>query len=291
MYYSQRQNDGLLVDECSIQFWNSFLAYIRQLIQQNYLSEKFSTFDESDHTYTTSAYHIEEEMLIKLGQHIELNRIATREKDLYFTNFQLDVVEFFYQYVSKPTSYGYDSYYKTSFPEKYDISKGRYDYTVSVNSIFERNNLVYRLEKGLIVRKHDKILDKSLSFDFSMVDEHLQLEVQQAKKLFFSRNASDHKTALTTIANAYERAKTLVYKLDKRSSAKEICKRIASDEEKLTEIFSNHFQYITDISNNTDIRHKETGKIIVNDKDLQEYLFYTYYNAIRLMVNKLPPPF
>ena len=132
--------------------------------------------------------------------------------------------------------------------------------------------MAYRITKGQIKRVHSKLLDENLSDENIPIDKTLKREVQQAIKLFQTRDQDNLKTALTTMANAFER---------------EICKAIASDSEKLEEMINSHFSHITKISNNCDIRHKESGKIIIDDKFMQEYLFYTYYNAIRLMISKI----
>ncbi len=40
------------------------------------------------------------------------------------------------------------------------------------------------------------------------------------------------------------------------------------------------------IVNDFMIRHSEVGKISITDNDFREYLFYAYYNCIRLMLIK-----
>jgi hypothetical protein len=61
----------------------------------------------------------------------------------------------------------------------------------------------------------------------------------------------------------------------------------------MNDVINKHFIYLTELSNNVDIRHKESGVIILDDEDMQQYLFYTYYNAIRLITKQLDdrPPF
>ncbi|MDO9518439.1 MAG: hypothetical protein Q7J10_10405 [Methanosarcinaceae archaeon] len=291
MYYSERHNPASHTDHCSQQFWNSYLAYLRKLVSDDYLFEKFGDFNTFDNIYTTAIFKFEEEMLIKLGSSIDIYKLTTKNASLPSSDFQLDMLEFVFQYVSKPIDYEFDNYYSTKYANKFDVAKGRYDYTVTVNDIFQRNRISFKLDKGKIVKYHDEILDSRLQCESISFDDKLNREVQQAINLFFSRDSANIKTALTVIANAFELAKTLAYPMDKRKSISEICKNITSDREKLTEIFSGHFLYLTDISNYCDIRHKETGKIIIDDLDLQEYLFYSYYNAIRLIARKIPPPF
>ena len=201
--------------------------------------------------------------------------------------FRSDLIEFFYEYVSEPTDYDYNEYYKYAEPVKFDIAKARYKYTVEINNLFKRHRVAYKMEKGKIYRVHSKVLDEYLDSEDFTIDKQLKSEVDQAIKLFQSRDSDNVKTALTVMANAFEMAKTLAYPSDKLKSIKEICKNIADDNEKLQELFNSHFLHLTGISNNCDIRHKESGKIIVEDKNMQEYLFYTYYNSIRFMIENI----
>lgn len=288
MYYSQRHSTEPYTDKCSYLFWNSLVSYIQKLLRTDYLYESFGDFNELDHRYFTSTYKLNQELLFKLGKEIDPVATVYNERKKPPTNDQLDLIEFIFEYISKPTSSRIDTYYNVSYPDTFDKAKGRYEYTIEINALFERNRLSYKIEKGHIRRTHSKTLDSSLISEGITSDELLKAEVQQAINLFLSRDINNTKTALTVIANAFERAKTLAYPSDKRESAKQICRTIASDKDKLAELFSSHFMHLTDISNYCDIRHKESGKIIIDDYDLQEYLFYSYFSAIRLMDVKMP---
>ena len=127
-----------------------------------------------------------------------------------------------------------------------------------LNRMLQRNRIAYKLDKGRITRVHDEILDNRFQESDISYYAKLDSEVRQAVELFTSRNPKNIKTALTVIANAFELAKTLTYPEDKKKSVNEICKSIAGDSEKLRELLNGHFLYLTDISNNCDIRHKLT---------------------------------
>jgi hypothetical protein len=236
MYYSTRNNSKPYTYESDHQFWNSYLAYLRKLVSDNYLFEKFCDFNEFDRVSTTSTYKLGEEMLIWLGQDIDICRSFTRGEVVPSTNIQLDVIEFIFQYVSKPIAYEYDEYHRISYPIGFDTAKGRYDYTVSVNRIFQRNRIAYKLDKGKITRVHDEILDNRFQESCTSYSAKLNSEVKQAVDLFTSRNPENIKTALTTIANAFELTKTLAFPEDKKKSAQYICKSIAGDSEKLKDL-------------------------------------------------------
>lgn len=287
IYYSQRNSQEQFTYDCDYKFWVSCHAYFGIIIENGYLHQKFGYFNEQDMCYTVSLIHLEKAMEFKLGHSVNPWISPSRKSNVPTTEEQLDLIEFFYEYVSEPTDYEYCECYKCTEPVKFDVAKARYQYTVEINNLFKRHRVAYKMEKGKIYKVHSKVLDEYLDSEDITIDKQLKSEVDQAIKLFQSRDSNNIKTALTVMANAFEMAKTLAYPSDKLKSIKEICKNIADDNEKLQELFNSHFLHLTGISNNCDIRHKESGKILVEDKNMQEYLFYTYYNSIRFMIENI----
>lgn len=287
IYYSQRNSQEPFTSNCDYNFWVSCHAYFGIIAENGYLHQKFGYFNEQDMYYTVNSLQLEKTMEFKLGHSVNLWINPRRESDIPTTEEQLDLIEFFFEYVSKPTDYEYIEYYKYSEPVKFDIAKARYQYTVEINNLFIKHRVAYKMEKGKIYRIHSKVLDEYMDTEDITIDKYLKSELNQGIKLFQSRDTDNIKTALTVMANAFEMAKTLAYPSDKQKSVKEICKNIADDNQKLEELFNTYFLHLTGISNNCDIRHKESGKIIVEDKNMQEYLFYTYYNSIRFIIKKI----
>lgn len=287
IYYSQRNSQEPFTYNCNHNFWVSCHAYFGIIADNGYLHQIFGYFNEQDMYYTVSWIQLEKTMEFKLGHSVNPWISPGRKSNIPTTEEQLDLIEFFYEYVSEPTGYEYIEHYKYSEPVKFDVAKARYQYTDEINSLFNRHRVAYKMEKGKIFKVHSKVLDEYLDVQDVSIDKQLKLKVNQAIKLFQSRDSDNIKTALTVMANAFERAKTLAYPSDKLKSITEICKNIAGNSEKLEELFNSHFLHLTRISNNCDIRHEESGKIIVKDKNMQEYLFYTYYNSIRFMIENI----
>lgn len=287
IYYSQRNSEEPCTYDCDNKFWTSSHAYFGIIAENGYLHQNFGYFNEQDMYYTVNWLQIEKTMLFKLGHSVNLLTSPGKKSNAPTTEQQLDLIEFFYEYVSEPTDYEYIEYYRYSEPVKFDIAKARYQYTVEINNLFKRHRVAYKMEKGKIYKVHSKVLDEYLRSEDITINKQLRLEINQAIKLFQSRDSNNVKTALTVMANAFEMAKTLSYPPNKRKSVEIICKNIAKDNEELQKLLNSHFSHITHISNNCDIRHKESGKILVEDKNIQEYLFYTYYNSIRLMIENI----
>lgn len=281
--YSQRNNDEPFTFESNWKFWKSFRAYFKKILAQEWLFEAFNDYNEYENKQATAVYLLEQEMMIQLGFEIHL---SVDESKLPSTNNQLDFIEFLYRYISLPTGYSLDVAGQ-SYPVQFDKAKARYEYAIQVNDMFTRNNMAFKIVKGNIEKVHSIFLDKSLELKNLSIDKQLYSEARQAVRLFKSRNSADMKTGLTTIANAFERAKTLKYPDNKRESIRQIIKKATSDNKKLEDMMNSHFTMLTDISNNCDIRHKEKDKIEVESESLQEYLFYSYYNAIRFIVSQL----
>ena len=86
----------------------------------------------------------------------------------------LDVVEFLFQHVSKPTESDFHSYCGGYHPKSYDQKSGRYGYTVDVNAMFRRFSHPYALVKGQVKRRGIDALDAAvLSKSYSGGDTHL----------------------------------------------------------------------------------------------------------------------
>lgn len=293
MYYSQRNDTSPFTYEAGREFWTSFRAYLDILVEGFYLHENFGYYNEQDNYYTIDNYRVKAQMKFELSTHIDFHKNFHSTSPIPFTDTQLDIIEFFFKYVSKPTEIISDHMQNITYPVEYSKSEGRYEYTIAINNLFKRHRLAYKIEKGQIERVHSGVLDSRFNVEYINVDDELRKEAIQAVRLFKSRNPANMKTALTTIANAYERAKTLKYPKDKTKSIRQILALVADDNEKLDEVLNEHFKYLSLISNNCDIRHKESKVIIIESEAVQEYLFYTYYNAIRLIISQLEdiPPF
>jgi hypothetical protein len=266
------------------------MAYLTILVQEDYFHEKYYVWNEFNNCDDINTYKLEQTMKVELGFSVDINRNYSNSSNRLTSNEILDTIEFFFRQISIPI-WEYDM--NERYVNSYDEAKARYDYTCKVNAMFKRQRLAYKLEKGSLEKIHSGVLDSVLKLETLTSSQELRYEAMQAVRLFKSRNSADVKSALTTIANAFEHAKTLMYPDNKKESIKAILKKATGDNEKMNDVINKHFIYLTELSNNVDIRHKESGVIILDDEDMQQYLFYTYYNAIRLITKQLDdrPPF
>ena len=199
----------------------------------------------------------------------------------------LNIVEFLYRYLKKPTEYReeWEDSYSSEHPVKFDVRKGRLEYTIQVNAMFERFNHPYRLQKGMIARKGSDVLDASIaSLDLQTDDQHLLRLLNSALESFHDRSGKRKLEGLQSIVNAFERLKTLAGQ-DKRASVAKVIEGLAGDSG-IQACFEAHFRDLTSLANAHTIRHHESDKVVLDDEVLIEYLFYGYYNLVRLIMLK-----
>ena len=284
MYYSERNNSQPFTYEIHDKFWESYMAYLTVITQEDYFHENYYMWNEFNNCDDINTYKLEQTMKVELGFSVDINKNYSNSKNRLTCNKILDTIEFFFKQISIPN---WEHYMYEKKVSSYDKSKARYNYTCKVNAMFKRHRLAYKLLKGKIEKIHSGVLDVLLQPETLTTSEELRYEAMQAVRLFKSRNSADVKSALTTIANAFEHAKTLAYPDNKKESIQKILKKATGNNEKMNDVMNKHFIYLTELSNNVDIRHKESGVIILDDEDMQQYLFYTYYNAIKLIAKQL----
>ena len=220
-YYSQREkqlrqgpNPEIGPDLCA-----AFRAYLERIAKADYLSKEFSGHWEDGFP------PVKGRLLEELG-HVPWPISADSPPP---TECVLDLIEFFYRYVAKPTkwAYGWDN---ESVPTEYSFPQGRYDYTVQINGMFRRFNHPYELRKGVVSRRGSDVLDARTAVgDLRTNDAHLVKLLNSAVTNFFDRSGGKKLEALRSIVDAFERLKTLEG-TDKKASAEAVIAKLSPDE-------------------------------------------------------------
>lgn len=191
-------------------------------------------------------------------------------------NRKLDIIEFFYKYISKPIE---------NIKNEYDKKAGRYEYTIAVNDLFEQFNHPYKLVKGEIRLTTCKVLDERiLSLNITTDDQVLRELIESAVNYFYDRSGEHKKTGLEKIVDAFERLKTLEG-TDKKGSIEKVFSKL-SPFELVRNMLNQDMRDLTDIANNWNIRHSEIKTKSINDPNVMEYLFYSYFNFVYLILKK-----
>lgn len=265
----------------SFNFWTAWLSIMRDFGNKNYLCEYFSDCCSDGHPMGFSDRAIQQKIFSELGE-LEFDSF----EPTYLSQEQMfDLIELFYRFISKPTDSWYHQYCGSNHPKSYDRSQGRYEYTIEVNKLFERFNHPYKLQKGEIKLIGSPTLDAPLiSLELDIDDEHLKGLIEQAISKFYERRSSEKYIALRLIVDAFERIKTLEGKDKKKSISKVISKM--SPFKYVQENLDADLRELTDVANNFCIRHHEISKKPIGDLDIVEFLFYLYFNYVRLILKK-----
>lgn len=283
LYYTQRQKRIRQAPNPQVgaDFWAAFRAYIDRLSTDNYFCKEFpSECGDGLHMYRDDqaiAARLREE-LGHIEWPISPNMSPKSERIL-------DLIEFFYKYVAEPTKQWFHNWCGNLHPEEYDIYKGHREYTAQVNVLLKRFNHPYKLRKGRIVHIGSEVIDDWIAaVEFRTNDDHLLRLLNSALGNFFDRSVSKKLEGLRSIVDAFERLKTLE-NVNKRKSVKQVIGKLSPYDE-IRSHFDDHLRKMTQLANTLTIRHHEYDKVILEDEALIDYLFYSYYILVRLILEK-----
>lgn len=274
-YYSKRNKDW--EDNLSSDFWNGFRAYIRDIVQEGFFFENFGNWESGA---LLDSDKVNSKMLQEIGE-AEWPLFSKPSDDQTF-----DLIQFFFNFVSYPAKWDYNRDYEDCYlPTEFNAKRGRYEYTIGINRLFKNFKHPYKLIKGDIKRFGSEILDeKILKLEFKIPDTELFKLINDAINYFYSRNSNEKKVGLEKIVDAYQRLKTIKSSNVKRGV--ELMKKEVSLLEVVQTAFGEDLADLWKVANNYAIRHFETNKIPLEDEYCIEYLFYGYFNVIRLMLKK-----
>lgn len=199
----------------------------------------------------------------------------------------LDLVEFCWRAVSKPTRIDYHSHFKHSHlsfgPEA--RSTGREEFRQTINRIFRRNSLAFELtDDGQVERLSSSVLrealaSKSLSFGEAELDRLLISGISK----FRNPNPETRKEGLDVLWDAWERIKTKDSH-DKKAGAKAILDQSAGpNSPKFREALEEEAQQLTRLGNSLQIRHAETNQETLAQSEHVDYLFHRLFALIQLI--------
>lgn len=282
-YYSQRRG-GIVVrdrERLSEDFWTGYRALIREMLDKNYFCEYFHADCPDGHPLLWDDEKIRGRLLQEVGRAGWPLSESLPEEEVAF-----DYMEFLGDYVSMPTNLWFHPHCQNYHPRGYDAQKGRIEYRERVNKLFRNLRHPYYLDENCRIRKESSpILDLPIrDADFVISDAHLRTLLDQALADFYDRTGKKKVQAVRSLVDAYERLKTIENQ-DKKQSVEQVIKKISPFEEARS-ILGNDMKDLTDIANQFTIRHHEVSKKVITDEGFLDYLFYQYYNMIRLVLKK-----
>lgn len=201
----------------------------------------------------------------------------------------LDFVEFCFLNIFDIQQGNYHRYYDHYHIDFLDTRNERERFRNEVNQIFERNGIVFYLDKdGMVKRKLPTALDAVLqNLNVKSKDDTLNQLVNLAIEKIRKPKEEDRQIALEKIWDAFERIKTFYDPNNKKASATTLVTNIAAGTAEFDELLDTEFKTLTNIGNKYHIRHFETNKIKINSMKQVDYLFYRMIALIDLCMDKV----
>jgi hypothetical protein len=283
LFYSQRQRRLARPPDPRVgcDFWIAFDTYLVRLSDSNYFCKEFPSGECAVGPSGWSS----DSICGRLREEIGPADWPIPAETVPETGRILDLIEFFYRYAAKPIRSSYCDWCRSNHPEQFSIGQGRQKYFRDINAMLARFNHPYKLHRGSIVRTGSEVLDARIAaLELRTDDPHLVRLLNSALENFLHRSGARKLEGLRSIVDAFERLKTLE-SADKKKSATGVIAHLSPHEDIRLQL-DDDFQRMTEWGNKCTIRHHERDKVVLDDEALIDYLFYSYYNLVRLILEK-----
>lgn len=290
-YYREINNDKEATYHIDFKFWNIYMIYLQEVIENKWLQQSFGDYAYNRGDVYIQSDAMERKTAISVGSRIDFYTTVYSDSQSPTTMEVLSVIEFIYDNISEckieEILYQNAAGYVDSFDEKitYDASKARYQYTIDINKLFKLHSLKYKLKGGRIQKLHSEVMDKRFDKTNISSDEVLRRYVYNAIEQFKTPGFDSTEISLNLITQAITRCTTLRGN-NKKQSIQKILDEITDDSD-LNSLLNDHWKSLQKIGNDCLLRHSEHSRIEITDPVIQEFLFYSYFNMIRLILQKL----
>lgn len=265
-------------------FWGGFTALVQVRINDGSLAERFP-LNCSDEPILIGS----DEASIKLAFQAEFPSIKWpfNSSNLPDTLSVLDIVEFFYRDISKPTKKVYHPFFKHNHFLLFDQNAGKQQYLEDVNRLFRRNKLAFELKgDGKVVRLEPVVLRETLARAvFQSEDQELNRLLELAREKFRNPDVNIRREAIEKLWDVWERLKTLEPGTDKKKQIGALLMR-AIPQAEFRERVNQEAIALTNIGNDFGIRHTETNKIIISEPEFLDYLFHRLFALIQMLLRR-----
>jgi len=283
-YFSEREKGSLPRDRREINqgFWNGFIVLFRRCVNEGYLTEKFP---EKCGLYPYACYT--HAIYLALDAEIPSVEWHLKEDRVPQTLEVVDLVEFFYRYVSKPTRKERHESFEHEHILAFDKVAGRQEYLSDVNRLFRRNRLVYELQANGQVQYIAPIVlrEALISTTFRTEDPELNRLLELAREKFRDPALEMRREAVEKLWDAWERLKVIEEAPNKDKKQRIIALLTkAVPQEKFRDHIEKEAAALNVIGNEFAIRHSE--KEVLNESDYLDYLFFRLFALIQLLLRR-----
>lgn len=143
------------------------------------------------------------------------------------------------------------------------------DFAAEINTIFNLNDIPFKLHNGSVRGVVDSHLTKS---SLALIDEAGLKELLQEANRYYEKG--NLKIAVEKLWDAFERLKTYYSPaFDKKESVIRIIGDMSGGKGQFKEMYDKEFRELTIIGNNFRIRHHETTKVDIEDERHYDYFY------------------
>jgi hypothetical protein len=271
-YYSDRTGEARArdIDEVTEEAWRGLASLMRARMSQNWLAREFPiTCSDGNGVVDTNYTNLRGLLLA----HVPRASWPIDEDTMPSNEVVFDMVEFVARRVAKPsetTWHDYLRHHELSFNER----QGRLEFRRDVNEVLARTGLAYELNENLQVSRLGKPEVRRTVADLrpDTGDATLDDLVSEARRRLVSRDPAEQRVALEKLWAAFERMKTIEPGADKKAQARALLDRVAPVGSRIRQELEDESKALTRIGNQMRIRHSETDREAVADKDV-DYLF------------------
>lgn len=283
-YFSDREN-GIKIantEDITINIFNGIISVYYEFKKS--MASKFPSEDDFGNLKDINDGMFRERMLAFIPDFTvnAYGGISTLEEGDDFDKYALlDFIEFCWENISDYEIGKYGLIFNEG-------DTNRRDFADTINKIFERNGVSFRLnESGEIERILPIQLDTVVkNYCHTGSDYELNKLIDEAIKNITKPRIEDRQVAIEKLWDAYERVKTYYCssQQEKGKSINELIEKVAEGSEDFYKLIDEEMLKLTWIGNNYRIRHHETYKINIVSENHLDYLFYRMMSMISLLV-------
>lgn len=198
----------------------------------------------------------------------------------------LDLLQFCYRHVAKPTHGTYHPFFD-HYHLEFDREDGRREFRERAERILARNQLAYELrENGSIMRVAGPVIQETLSmYVFDTGDAKLDEILESARTKFLDPKPAIRREALEKLWDAWERLKSTEPGKDKKESIGALLDKAAA-ELTLRGFLETEARTLTNIGNTFHIRHSEKQQVELEKDEQADYLFHRLFALISLLLSR-----
>ena len=290
-YFSDKENKSKpqTVDSVTPAAWGGIVALIQSLIASGAFGQQYPEMCPDGHGPTgtdeqsfvlalkAEVQDVQWPLKTEEGSHLEEAPWAPE------TMAALDLIQFCYQAVAKPSQGGYHEHFRHHHLS-FDEEAGRDSFLEKINTIFRRNGIAYILEyDGTIRRIIPEQFQNFISTHIRTGDSVLDSMIDDAQKKFLNPDIKIRKEGIERLWDCWERIKTLEDPSNKKQSLSTLLDKASPDSDTRL-LFEEEARKLTDIGNTFHIRHSEVTQIVISDRHIIDYLFFRLFAFIQMLL-------